>query len=70
MEFEHKQLVDTLRQYSTDVVMLDGFWQWSSNPTSYSAGYALAQNYDYIKADPANFRIRLRRPPNEETHYY
>jgi len=23
----------------------------TSNPTSYSAGYALAQNYDYIKAN-------------------
>ena len=51
MELEHNKLVDMLRQYSTDVVMLDGFWQWSSNPTSYSAGYALAQNYDYIKAN-------------------
>ena len=38
--------VETLLQtHLADEIMLDGFCQWSANPTSMSAGHALEENY-------------------------
>lgn len=44
-----EKIRDTLAQYLDDEVMLDAFFQWSTNPTSMSAGYGLEENYPYIK---------------------
>jgi hypothetical protein len=48
---QKQQIAETLENYSNEDIMLDAFWQWASNPTSASAGYALQQNYDYIKSN-------------------
>ena len=48
-EMTVKELVrETLNQYINDEIMLDAFYQWSSNPTSMGAGYGLEENYPYI----------------------
>ncbi len=37
-----------LEPYTEDERMLDGYWQWASNPTPPSAGYALEENCGFI----------------------
>lgn len=44
---------EALSWHSQDQVMLDAFWQWATNPTSMSAGYALEENYEYVKQNLA-----------------
>jgi len=42
-----------VEKYKEDIVMLDALSQWSNNPTSYSAGYGVAENYEYIRGNLA-----------------
>ena len=44
-----KTVENTLERYRDNHVMLDAFWQWASNPTPRSAGFALEENYERIK---------------------
>jgi len=37
-----------LQPHAADERMLDGYWQWASNPTPSSAGYALEENCGFI----------------------
>lgn len=37
-----------LEQHASDERMLDAYWQWATNPTPSSAGYALEENYGFI----------------------
>jgi len=40
-----EQVHHILARYRDDQGVLDAFWQWASNPTPMSAGYALDENY-------------------------
>ena len=42
-------IIDLIKRYNKDVVMLDGLLQWALNPTSMSANYGIKENYPYIK---------------------
>jgi hypothetical protein len=48
-----KLVFSLVEKYKEDVVMLDALSQWSNNPTSYSAGYGVAENYEYIRSNLA-----------------
>lgn len=42
---------EVLRKYFNAVPELDALIQWASNPTSYSAGYGLEENYSFIRSN-------------------
>ncbi len=42
-------IIDLIKKYNNDIVMLDGLLQWALNPTSMSANYGIKENYPYIK---------------------
>lgn len=48
-----------LEKHAGDERMLDGYWQWASNPTPPSAGYALEENCGFIST---NLLTRYERP--------
>ena len=39
---------EVLERSAHDEVMIDALFQWSTNPTSMSAGWGLEENYPYI----------------------
>lgn len=43
-----------LERYRTDEKMLDAYWQWASNPTPSSGGYALEENCGFIATNLMN----------------
>jgi len=42
---------EVLRKHFDNVLILDAWIQWASNPTSASAGYALEENYSMIRSN-------------------
>ncbi len=48
-----------LEKHAGDERMLDGYWQWASNPTPPSAGYALEENCGFIST---NLLTRYEQP--------
>jgi len=48
-----------LERHNEDERMLDAYWQWASNPTPPSAGYALEENYGFIAT---NLLTRYEQP--------
>ncbi|MBD3215910.1 MAG: hypothetical protein GF311_25085 [Candidatus Lokiarchaeota archaeon] len=40
-----------LQKYEDDINILDGFLQFTINPTSMSAGYGIEENYSYIRTN-------------------
>lgn len=57
---EVRELVQrSLERYATDERMLDAFWQWASNPTPPSAGYALEENAGFMAT---NLMVRYGEP--------
>lgn len=48
-----------LERHASDERMLDAYWQWASNPTPPSAGYALEENCGFIATNLLN---RYGRP--------
>ncbi len=42
-------IIDLIKKYNKDIVMLDALLQWALNPTSMSADYGIKENYPYIK---------------------
>lgn len=51
-----------LEQYSGNERMLDAYWQWATNPTPPSAGYALEENCGFIAT---NLLLRYGEPAIE-----
>lgn len=51
-----------LDQHSSNERMLDGYWQWATNPTPPSAGYALEENCGFVST---NLFIRYGEPAIE-----
>ncbi len=49
----------SLERYADDERALDAFWQWASNPTPPSAGYALEENAGFIAT---NLMLRYGEP--------
>lgn len=57
---EVRELVQrSLERHASDERMLDAFWQWASNPTPPSAGYALEENAGFIAT---NLMVRYGEP--------
>jgi hypothetical protein len=48
-----------LEQHGTNERMLDAYWQWATNPTPPSAGYALEENCGFINT---NLLVRYGEP--------
>lgn len=48
-----------LQRHAEDERMLDAYWQWASNPTPPSAGYALEENCGFIAT---NLLTRYEKP--------
>lgn len=60
---EVRELVQrSLERHATDERMLDAYWQWASNPTPPSAGYALEENAGFIAT---NLMVRYGEPAVE-----
>jgi len=60
---EVRELVQrSLERHASDERMLDAYWQWASNPTPPSAGYALEENAGFIAT---NLMIRYGEPAVE-----
>lgn len=51
-----------LERHKEDEPMLDAYWQWASNPTPPSAGYALEENCGFIAT---NLLTRYEKPSIE-----
>lgn len=51
-----------LEQHSGNERMLDAYWQWATNPTPPSAGYALEENCGFINT---NLMVRYGEPAIE-----
>ncbi len=49
MKMAEKNILDLIKKYKKDIIMLDSLLQWALNPTSMSAGYGIEDNYSYIK---------------------
>lgn len=57
---EVRELVQrSLERHASDERVLDAYWQWASNPTPPSAGYALEENAGFIAT---NLMIRYGEP--------
>ncbi|WP_374712719.1 hypothetical protein [Symbiobacterium terraclitae] len=57
---EVRELVQrSLERYADDERTLDAYWQWASNPTPPSAGYALEENAGFIAT---NLMLRYGEP--------
>ncbi|MFZ5815051.1 MAG: hypothetical protein ACOY93_07070 [Bacillota bacterium] len=60
---EVRELVQrSLERHAGDERMLDAYWQWASNPTPPSAGYALEENAGFIAT---NLMLRYGEPAVE-----
>jgi len=60
---EVRELVQrSLERHAGDERMLDAYWQWASNPTPPSAGYALEENAGFIAT---NLLVRYGEPAVE-----
>jgi len=60
---EVRELVQrSLEQHADNVRVLDAYWQWASNPTPPSAGYALEENAGFIAT---NLMLRYGEPAVE-----
>lgn len=49
MKMAEKIILELIKKYNKDIIMLDALLQWAINPTSMSAGYGMEENYPYIK---------------------
>lgn len=57
---EVRELVQrSMERHARDERMLDAYWQWASNPTPPSAGYALEENAGFIAT---NLMVRYGEP--------